>query len=121
MCLICALPLTKAGHWTTVYLRETRVAVGWSAGGQPSDVTSFCLLLSAGVVSSEVGSVEEGSSVAFILISHRIHIKHFVKSCSHFSCKQGSRHICFNLTLPIVMGELRFAKTLLHPRIPREF
>jgi hypothetical protein len=73
-CLICVLPLTKAGHWTMVYLRETRVAVGWSAGGQPSDVTSFCVLLSVGVSSSEVGSVEEGSSVAFILISHRFHI-----------------------------------------------
>jgi hypothetical protein len=78
MRLVCVLPLAKAGHWTTVYLEEFRVAVGWSAGGKLSDITSACGLLSAGVVSSEVGSVEEGSSVAFVSYSRRIHIKQFV-------------------------------------------
>jgi hypothetical protein len=69
--------LAKAGRWTTVCLGGARVAVGWSADGQPSDVTSAFDLLSAGVGSSEVGSEEERSSVEYIditLYSHHIHI-----------------------------------------------
>jgi hypothetical protein len=34
----------------------------------------FVYCFRQGVVSSEVGSVEEGRSVAFVLYSHRIHI-----------------------------------------------